>query len=77
MAIIVENGQHGGSTAGPIARKVMDYYLLGKLPAPDKVLEEIRKPLNSVTNKLANKPVNNAKKLNPPPAIPPEEELHD
>jgi len=34
LAIIVENGEHGGSTAGPIARKVMDYYLLGKLPEP-------------------------------------------
>ncbi len=33
MAIIVENGEHGGSTAGPIARQVMDYYLLGKAPA--------------------------------------------
>ncbi|WP_137720092.1 penicillin-binding protein 2 [Methylobacillus flagellatus] len=32
VAVIVENGSHGGSTAGPIARKVMDYYLLGKLP---------------------------------------------
>jgi penicillin-binding protein 2 len=34
LAIIVENGGHGGSAAGPIARKVMDYYLLGKTPAP-------------------------------------------
>jgi len=33
LAVIVENGRHGGSTAGPIARKVMDYYLLGKVPA--------------------------------------------
>lgn len=32
VAVIVENGRHGGSTAAPIARKVMDYYLLGKLP---------------------------------------------
>ncbi len=32
MAIIVENGEHGGSTAGPIARTVFDYYLLGKRP---------------------------------------------
>jgi penicillin-binding protein 2 len=32
VAVIVENGSHGGSTAGPIARKVMDYYLLGKVP---------------------------------------------
>jgi penicillin-binding protein 2 len=33
VAVIAENGGHGGSTAGPIARKVMDYYLLGELPA--------------------------------------------
>ncbi len=32
LAILVENGQHGGSTAGPIARQVFDYYLLGKRP---------------------------------------------
>lgn len=35
VAVIVENGKHGGSTAGPIARKVMDYYLLGKVPVPE------------------------------------------
>jgi len=34
LAVIVENGGHGGSAAGPIARKVMDYYLLGKEPEP-------------------------------------------
>ncbi len=34
MAILVENGGHGGSVAGPIARLVLDYYLLGKLPPP-------------------------------------------
>ena len=28
LAIVVENGGHGGSTAGPIARKIMDYHLL-------------------------------------------------
>jgi penicillin-binding protein 2 len=32
MAILVENGKHGGSTAGPMAREVFDYYLLGKRP---------------------------------------------
>ena len=36
IAVIVENGGHGGSAAGPIARKVMDYYLLGKMPDPPK-----------------------------------------
>jgi penicillin-binding protein 2 len=32
VAVMVENGGHGGSTAAPIARKVIDYWLLGKLP---------------------------------------------
>ncbi|MEW6679254.1 MAG: penicillin-binding protein 2 [Pseudomonadota bacterium] len=32
LAVMVENGGHGGSVAAPIARKVMDYWLLGKLP---------------------------------------------
>jgi penicillin-binding protein 2 len=35
LAVIVENGGHGGSAGGPIARKVMDYYLLGKLPVTE------------------------------------------
>jgi penicillin-binding protein 2 len=34
FAILVENGGHGGSTAGPIARMVLDYFLLGKVPPP-------------------------------------------
>ena len=33
IAVLVENGGHGGSTAGPIARQVFDYYLLGNKPA--------------------------------------------
>lgn len=32
LAIIVENGGHGGSTAAPIARQVFDYHLLGIVP---------------------------------------------
>jgi len=35
VVVLAENGGHGGSTAAPIARKVFDYYLLGKLPQPD------------------------------------------
>jgi penicillin-binding protein 2 len=31
VAVIVENGGHGGSVAAPIARKVLDQYLLGKV----------------------------------------------
>jgi penicillin-binding protein 2 len=32
LAIIVENGGFGARAAAPIARKVFDYWLLGKLP---------------------------------------------
>ncbi|PTR15541.1 MULTISPECIES: penicillin-binding protein 2 [unclassified Nitrosospira] len=32
LSVLVENGGHGGAAAAPIARVVMDYYLLGKLP---------------------------------------------
>ncbi len=49
VAVMVENGGHGGSIAAPIARKVVDYWLLGKLPGepvapvvapPDSELED-------------------------------------
>lgn len=33
LALIVENAGFGAAVAAPIARKVMDYYLLGKWPA--------------------------------------------
>jgi len=36
LAVLAENGGHGSSTAAPIARKVFDYYLLGKRPKPLK-----------------------------------------
>lgn len=76
MAVIVENGQHGGSTAGPIARKVMDYYLLGKLPTPDKVVEDAKATTNTPVNKHVS-PTASASKIKPVPSTPPEEELHD
>ncbi len=41
VAVIVENGEHGSTTAAPIARKVMDAYLLPKqqLEPPGKKLK--------------------------------------
>jgi penicillin-binding protein 2 len=36
VAVLVENGGHGGVTAAPIARQVFDYYLLGKAPHAPK-----------------------------------------
>ena len=38
LALLVENGGHGGSTAAPIAREVFDYYLLAKRPEKKPVL---------------------------------------
>ncbi|MDZ4212316.1 MAG: penicillin-binding transpeptidase domain-containing protein, partial [Methylotenera sp.] len=64
LVVIVENGGHGGSAAGPIARKVMDYYLLGKLPIPESTKADNKKPGNSGASIVT-------------PQTTPEEELHD
>lgn len=32
LAVLVENGGNGGATAAPIARTVLDYFLMGKIP---------------------------------------------
>ncbi len=39
LGILVENGGAGSATAAPIARQVLDYYLLGKLPAKPPELD--------------------------------------
>jgi penicillin-binding protein 2 len=45
LAVLVENGGFGARTAAPIARTVLDYFLLGKLPAaPRKPAPAPRKP---------------------------------
>ncbi|MDP1595427.1 MAG: penicillin-binding protein 2 [Methylotenera sp.] len=56
LAVIVENGGHGGSAAGPIARKVMDYYLLGKLPIAEATKIEVKIPINATGNAPATTP---------------------
>jgi penicillin-binding protein 2 len=43
LAVLVENGGHGSSTAAPIARQVIDFYLLGK--EPQLVKPAIKKPV--------------------------------
>lgn len=66
LAVIVENGGHGGSAAGPIARKVMDYYLLGKLPIAEAAKIDVKIPINATGNATVTTPL---------PV--PEEELYD
>ncbi|OGI49261.1 MAG: penicillin-binding protein 2 [Candidatus Muproteobacteria bacterium RBG_16_65_34] len=34
VAVVIENGGHGSSAAAPVARKLMDYVILGKTTAP-------------------------------------------
>ena len=41
LAVLVENGGFGAAAAAPIARRAIDYYLLGQLPVdPKKPVEE-------------------------------------
>ncbi|MDR1311981.1 MAG: penicillin-binding protein 2 [Burkholderiaceae bacterium] len=42
LAVIVENGGFGASAAAPIARKALDYYLLGKRPTGRPLSEQPR-----------------------------------
>ena len=83
LAVIVENGGHGGSAAGPIARKVMDYYLLGKLPEVEPASpEEIAKPVikaNEIAGTVLVKPSLAKPSLTKPAANinVPEEEHYD
>ena len=44
LAVLVENGGFGGVAAAPIAREVIDYYLLGKLPAAKKSKALVNEP---------------------------------
>jgi len=40
LAILVENGGFGARAAAPIARSMLDYYLLGKMPPGMKAVSE-------------------------------------
>jgi penicillin-binding protein 2 len=50
VAVVVEHGGFGAATAAPIARKMMDAWLLPKLPAPDNLA--IPKPTVSVPTSI-------------------------
>ncbi len=53
LAVIVENGGFGARAAGPIARQVIDYQLLGKVPAaPAKEGPDEESPLRNVVLRL-------------------------
>jgi penicillin-binding protein 2 len=47
LAVLVENGGFGARTAAPIARTVLDYFLLGKLPAAPRPRAPVADALRS------------------------------
>jgi penicillin-binding protein 2 len=46
IAVLAENAGHGGTISAPIARKVFDYYLLGKEPKPVPPVKATVEPEN-------------------------------
>jgi penicillin-binding protein 2 len=47
LAVMVENGGFGGAAAAPIARAILDFYLLGKKPDITKIKPPENEPDNS------------------------------
>lgn len=54
LAVVVEGGGYGASTAAPIARKIFDAWLLGKMPEPDPKTLPAADPQSPFANVLAN-----------------------
>jgi penicillin-binding protein 2 len=69
LAILVENGGFGAQAAAPIARQIIDYYLLGKVPAApaqeDAAAVEDDTAEEEVVEKAVEKPLD--KPLRPAP----------
>ncbi|MFC0676650.1 penicillin-binding protein 2 [Lysobacter korlensis] len=67
VAVIVEHGGYGGSTAAPIARKVFDAWLLGKMPEPDPESTRQLPPgtLDGIPGSIAPPPTNQAAPRSP------------
>lgn len=59
VAVLVENGRHGGSTAGPVARQVMDAWLLneqGELDVPEMFGGSASAPEPTLTDNSGDTP---------------------
>lgn len=74
LAVIVENAGFGSAAAAPIARKALDYYLLGKRPGDtDKLVAEQGDPVATpkVKPAIAVKPARSAATAPPGPKAAP------
>jgi len=72
LAVLVENGGEGGTAAAPIARKVFDYYLLGKEPKPSTPADaKAPKPLTPADMEMSKPLTQSAVKVTKPstPAV--------
>ena len=56
VAVVVEHGGYGGSTAAPIARKLFDAWLLGKMPEPPPPSDSVVKAKPDFSNVVAATP---------------------
>lgn len=66
IAVVVEGGGYGASTAAPIARKILDAWLLGKMPDPDPAVMEAA----LASNPFANVVTGSGKPASIPPPAP-------
>ena len=75
LAVVVEGGGYGASTAAPIARKIFDAWLLGKMPEPDpKALAAAlaANPFANVSSTSTSAPIGAPAGAPQPPAATPE-----
>ena len=54
IAVVVEGGGYGASTAAPIARKILDAWLLGKMPEPDPAVLAAQLAANTFANVVSS-----------------------
>jgi penicillin-binding protein 2 len=69
LALLVENGGWGALAAAPIARAVMDYYLLGKVPPPPPPSHPATDPVTAAAAPAAAAPAVAALATRTPEAV--------
>jgi len=75
LAVLVENAGFGARAAAPVARKVLDYYLLGK--RVDKPAETVRPPVKRTDKQAAPAPGEPTGEPVEPAPAPEEDEAND